>query len=297
MPRVIRPENPITVSVALDAFLLDRRAAGRRPATLKFYAQRVQHFIDSTDVEFLADVTPHHIRTFLVSLQDAGWKPSSQDAAYRALRAFFNYCETDGWRTDNPMRNIRQPKPDAPRPDVYEPGELVRLLAAANTLRDKAIIAVLADTGARPSESLAVECADINPATGAVMLRRTKTRDTRTVYVGDAAGRHLMRWYVTHPTRTGPLWLTLDGDPTPLTYHGLRQLLRRLAEMTGIERVNAYKFRRTYATTMLRNGIDTQTLMALMGHKSPEMLKHYVALRDEDLRRATRKFSVLDNLR
>lgn len=80
-----------------------------------------------------------------------------------------------------------------------------------------------------------------------------------------------------------------------MTYETLRQLIRRRAEeakLTGIP--YPHDFRRAFAITLWRNGVDIVTISRLMGHSSLEVLKRYLAQDIDDLARTHSQASPVD---
>jgi site-specific recombinase XerD len=67
-------------------------------------------------------------------------------------------------------------------------------------------------------------------------------------------------------------------DGTRMTYETLRQLIRRRAEEAKLLGIPyPHDFRRAFAITLWRNGVDIVTISRLMGHSSLEVLKRYLA--------------------
>ena len=83
-----------------------------------------------------------------------------RDAYWRVWKSFFRWC---WWEYDipNPMERVRRPKPDEIEPRVLEPEELPLVLAAADNLRDRAIVALALDSGLRASEFGRLRISDI----------------------------------------------------------------------------------------------------------------------------------------
>ena len=104
--------------------------------------------------------------------------------------------------------------------------------------------------------------------------------------------------YLKHREACGdvaPLWVTRDGE-TRLSYDGTRQVVRRCAKAAGVKEPSLHSFRRLFALTCLRNGVDVYSLQRLMGHSELSVLQRYLAQTEEDLRRAHEKGSPVDNL-
>jgi len=90
-----------------------------------------------------------------------------------------------------------------------------------------------------------------------------------------------------------PLWVTTQQ--TRLTYIGLRSMVRRRAKCAGVADPSLHSFRRGFAITSLRNGVDVFSLQRLMGHSDLSILRRYLTQTDADLERAHRKAGPVDN--
>src|SRR5450759_5982576 len=101
----LRPDTTRTLQVSnvddyllnwLEAFLIDRKAAGVAQGTLRFYRQKIKLFSDYCDaltVKQISQITPSFLRQYLLYLEDSGHNPGGRHAAFRLLRAFFLwYC-------------------------------------------------------------------------------------------------------------------------------------------------------------------------------------------------------------
>jgi integrase/recombinase XerD len=88
--------------------------------------------------------------------------------------------------------------------------------------------------------------------------------------------------------------MTVSGERLALT--GLRQILRRRARAAGVERPSIHSFRRGFATLMLKNGCDIESLRKMLGHSSLEVTMRYLRMETEDLKQAHAKSGPVDNL-
>jgi integrase/recombinase XerC/integrase/recombinase XerD len=166
--------------------------------------------------------------------------------------------------------------------------------------RDRAIILTLLDTGLRAGELLSLNIEDVDLKDGSIVVRKTKNRKGRIVFVGQQARRAIARYLALreNPPRTAPLWLAYhtDGYEGRLSYDGLREIIRRRARMAGINPPTLHSFRRAFALTMLRNGVDLISLSRMMGHGSLPVLLRYLKHTKEDLIRIHQMGSPVDTL-
>lgn len=82
------------------------------------------------------------------------------------------------------MERVRAPKIPYTKLPAYTESEVKRILAAAETQRDRTLMLCLLDTGCRAKELLAWNIGDVNIQTGVVKLHKTKGRKERVVYLG-----------------------------------------------------------------------------------------------------------------
>jgi len=287
----------------VTAFLVDRRARGLSPRTIKYYRDELRHlqnFLDGVGVGEVQDLTPYHLRSYLLHIGKTR-NPGGVHAAYRAVKAFLRWWEVEmelgGWV--NPIRKVRPPK----RPEVpLEPVPMADLKSMLNTCkrralagdRDRAVLLCLLDTGCRASEFVSLNLSDVNLNTGAVIVRHGKGNKTRVTFIGSRARRELMRYlrYRGDARPSDPLWATMGGSR--LTYPGLRQIVRRRAVRAGVPVPSLHSFRRAFALLSLRSGADLISLQRLLGHADLSVLRRYLKQTEDDLREAHEKHGPVD---
>jgi integrase/recombinase XerC len=285
----------------IEAFLVDRKAQGLSEGTLYFYQKKLKLFIEYCEAMLLTQITeisPSFLREYMLYLEDTGHNEGGRHACYRALKTFLYWwedeVELDGW--SNPIRKVKPPKiPVAP----IEPVPLDDIKAMVGTcdksftgLRDKAILLALLDTGARAQEFLGVQLGDINQVSGEIIIQHAKGGKYRVVFLGKGA-RKAMRAYIRRRSdQCEALWVSQAGEP--LTYWGLREIIRRRSQYAKIVTPSLHSFRRAFAINMLRAGVDVFSLQKLMGHADLQVLRRYLAQTTEDIARAHRIGSPVD---
>jgi integrase/recombinase XerD len=293
---------------AFGIYILHCRSRRFRKSTIDFYQRRMPRFVAwlaQRQVTQLQQVNKNHVRAYLVEMQgDEDCDPGSALSAHyihsiaRALRAFFKFCVDEQWVPVSPMHGVAMPKRPKDILPSFTKDEIKRLQKAAVGEREQAIVLFLLDTGVRASELVALNAGDIELRTGTVRIREGKGEKARTVYVGSKSTRALLRYYGQRgtPAPNKPIWVADRKPHKRLTYFGLSQLLRRLANLADVPHCTAHAFRRTFAINCLRNGMDIYSLARLMGHEDIETLKPYLQLVEVDAEQAHRRFGVVDNL-
>ncbi len=293
------------ISEWAQAFLFDRRVQGFTAGTIQNYAnklRRFQLFGENNSVTTIEQITPTIIRDYLALLERDGLTVITRHGHYAALKTWLRWYEREeepeSW--SNPIEKIKPPKmPNAPIQPISmaEALKIVdRCPADLQGLRDKAILLTLIDTGIRASELLQLDIDDFNPVQGSLLIRHGKGDKTRTVYAGKKARKLIRNYLAQRNNEADALFVSVVGN-SRLTYSGLRWIVLNRSKAAKVKARGIHTFRRLYALTMLRNGVDLVTLSRLMGHSDLQVLTRYLAQTDDDLREAHARSSPVDNAR
>jgi len=297
-------ENPqlTPISIALDAFIVDKRASNCTPRTVTTYRERLTDFakwLSTQGITQIEQIKPTAIRAYFLSLQDRNLSAWTIHGQARAVKTFSRWLVFDEWLTKSPMTGVKMPK--APR-NVLPAISLEtvdKLLATADNKRDYALVLFLLDTGCRAMECCNLDAGDIDLTTGAVNIRMGKGRKNRQVYLGARSRKALLKYWREsgYPQPHDPAWLSIGirNHAQRLTYEGLRMAIRRLSHNAGVK-VTLHAFRRTFAIWSLRAGMDIYSLQRIMGHEDLQVLRQYLDLNDEDTAIAHQRFGAVDTI-
>ena len=121
--------------------------------------------------------------------------------------------------------------------------------ARPHDCRNYELTLFLLDTGVRASECVSIRLGDVDWERGRVRVLHGKGQKQRWVGVGERTMTAL-RDYIARFRGDGAGGLFLvsrSGEPIK-TAHGLHVILRRVAEIAGVEHVHPHRFRHTFAT-------------------------------------------------
>ncbi|HZC04850.1 MAG TPA: tyrosine-type recombinase/integrase [Ktedonobacterales bacterium] len=272
-------------AVAVTEFLYAHEYAAK---SLIWYQQMLGVFTSFCDVEQIADigeVSAPLVRRFFDTVRArtdprTGQPISSQSVhGYaRAVRALLNWCVREGLLDERVPRRIAMPKREQKVIATLSVDQIERLLRAAQSARDKAIIAVLLDTGLRANElcTLTLDHVHFTPE-GAWLLVHGKRDKWREVGLGkrsrQALHKYIYRERSHYAERDEQRVFVGTRGRGPLTPNGLDQVLYALRDAAGREhfqgvRVRAHVFRHSFAVNYLAQGGDVFKLSRLMGHTS-----------------------------
>jgi len=166
--------------------------------------------------------------------------------------------------------------------------EITRLSAAADNLRDKLFVQLLAETGCRISEILALRKKDILLDDERPKIKVTGKTGYRAVHI--LSSIPMMANYLDlqkNLKEENIIWRQIGvhtNDGEPISYAAARKLLRVLAKKAGIKkRVNPHSFRKS-AASMQAHFLSNQELRARFGWvPSSNVVDDYIAEREEDV--------------
>jgi len=284
-----------------EAFIIDRRSRGVSPNTIPFYQKKLEKFLKYCEINQIHDIqelNANHIRKYILWLENKGHNRGGVHAHYRVLKSFLYWYEDENDLTNwiNPIRKVKVKRA---RQEPLEPADLEAIKAMLATcgdnftgIRDRLILLILLDTGLRASELLALNFEDVNPVTGTLQVMHGKGDKFRVVYLGKKSRIALRAYYHRIKHHEGALIIGIHSER--LIYTGLRQVIRRRAKTAGVKFQPLHSFRRLFALTMLRNGIDVFSLQLLMGHADLQMLRRYLKQAGSDLQEAHNQASPVD---
>jgi site-specific recombinase XerD len=306
-------ETPNDREVVWVNRFLDRECARcLAQTTLRSYAMDLLHFVrwwaglhhtDTIAERALGSVLPDYVRF------QAGQRPKPAPATInrrvivvdRALRNEF----PDATHTPQPGFSNRywlrsslgygRARPALSRLRVKEPkripvplsvDQVARFWSSFRNARDLAIVGLMLLQGLRSKEVIALDCEDVQLAESRICVhgKGNKTRllplASETVHLLD----HYLR--LERPPGSGSaLFVSLKGRARGIriTPAGLRSLFRYHRRTSGIAGAHPHRFRHTFASDMVREGMSLPALMQLMGHAHISTTMIYVQISPSDV--------------
>jgi len=175
------------------------------------------------------------------------------------------------------MRKREQPR--VQRNELWSEDEIKKLIANATNSRDRVLVSLLTETGARIGEVGNLTIGDVYQDEFSFLIHlkgKTGERENRVVYSGPIIAELLNN----HPYRDdpqSPLFLKRDSHE-PLSYRGINITLKRIAKRAGLgnKRVNPHMFRHSKATQMVAEGWPEPLIKEYLGwDKDSSMLDIY----------------------
>ncbi len=202
---------------------------------------------------------------------------------FRWLRGTPEFPEEVRWIRAPPIRRTKLPE------ELLSEAEVAGLLQAAGCARDRALIAVLYESGVRASELLGLRIKHARfdeLGLQIVVTGKTGARRVRLI----AAAPYVRTWLEEHPRGDepeAPLWV-LEHDPDRhVGWPALRAVLRRAAHRAKVKkRVNPHNFRHSRATALASHMTESVMKEVFGWARGSDMPATYVHLSGRDVDRA-----------
>ncbi len=256
------------------------------PHTLKSYGHDLRQFEAFLTAEQLTprDLTPRHLRAFLVTLHARGLDPASIARKLAAVRSWMKFLVRRGVLERNPAREVRAPRLATKQPAFLDPDEAAALVQAPGTARrpavpagptarDAAMLELLYASGLRVSELCGLDLEHVDASARTVRVLG-KGRKERIVPFGSKAARAFEAWLATRGDHDGALFTAKRGGRiTPREVYGV---VRDAARAVGITRaIGPHTLRHSFATHLLTGGADLRSVQELLGHSRLSTTQRY----------------------
>ena len=241
-------------------------------------------------------VTSDIIRSWIVALLDGGLAPAGVCPKLSAVKSFFRFLLKRGLVDVNPAYGVLAPKKGKPLPYFVSENDMNRLLddlefpATYEGELSKTLVTMLYATGMRASELIGLDLSDVDlrNSTVSVVGKRKKQRLIPMVpELVTALERYLVhREKVQDGKSETQAFFVLEKSGRRISYAKLRKLVRgTLANVTMQSKRSPHVLRHSFATSLLNNSADLQSVKELLGHEKLQTTAIYTHKNFEELKK------------
>ena len=311
-----------TIDELVARYAVSNQAEGKSPRTVRWYTEILTSFsgyarnkLHNNDISVF---TLEIVRGYVLFLRQ---KPCFEGHPYtpqqdkplsvetlrchcRALKAFASWLHSEGYTTENRLKNLKLPKAPVKMMEPLTPEEIEQMISCINMntptgTRNHAIIVTALDTGLRVSEMAGIRLDRLNLQGGYIRVMGKGAKE-RIVPIGKYV--QMLIWHYIDKVRPKPfdggcenLFLSREGRP--ITVNTIKLVFSRLARSSGLKRLHAHLCRHTFAINYLMNGGDIFSLREILGHTTLEMVNHYLHFTTSQITEQHHKFSPMDKMK
>ena len=276
-------------STLISSFIAAKRIEGCSEKSLKYYENTIQCTVNNIAKD-IKHLTTDDLRLYLTEYQERN--NSSRvtiDNIRRILSSFFSWLEDEGYIFKSPIRRIHKVKTDKVIKETYTDEELEILRDNSPTIRDLAMIDMLASTGMRIGEMVLLNKDDINFAERECKVLGKGNKE-RIVYFDARTKLHLQQYIESRADENNALFVSLRSPCNRITIGGIESRLRKLGQNLNIHKVHPHKFRRTLATMAIDKGMPIEQLQRLLGHQRIDTTLQYAMVKQSNVKLAHKKY-------
>lgn len=227
------------------------------------------------------------IKEWLASLREAGMSQNTISVWFAGVRAFFRWAISEKRLIADPTAGVKRGKRSnvgqAHKRDLLTDDEMLRVLGSDLSRRDRAIVHLLAYTGARGVELQRADVEDLRTEAGELVLyvqgKGRLEKDERIVIAHPDAKDAVYDYLAERGASSGPLLISESnrsaGDR--LSSRALRLVVRKILDDAGVTSRNktTHSFRHSAVTSAIKNGASLQDAQAMARHSDPATTQIY----------------------
>ena len=273
----------------LELFLSAKRVEGCSEKTLRYYEITIKKMLQKTN-KHVTHMQTDDLRQYLSDYQkQQQCSKSNIDNIRRILSSFFAWLEDESYILKSPVRRIHKIRTDKIVKETYSDEALELMRDNCSSLRDLAMIDLLASTGMRVGELVHLNIADIDFENRECIVFG-KGRKERPVYFDARTKIHLKNYLASRSDKNPALFVSLLRPFKRLEISGVEIRLRELGRRLGLPKVHPHKFRRTLATKAIDKGMPIEQVQKLLGHAKIDTTMEYAMVNQANVKISHRKF-------
>lgn len=287
----------------IKKFLIAKKTKGCTDRTLKFYNAEVRKILERIGKPVI-DINADDIRLYIAKRIRDGVSNTTIGNEKRAFSSFLTYLHGEDVIHKNPMLAIDTMKQKKTKKEAFKDDEVVAMRDILRSSREKAIFELLLSTGCRVTELVNIKIDEILDDYS--ILVHGKGQKDRYVYM-NAPAKYAYEKYMSerrdnsiflfpkmisidemHKTERASMvnWYMNPENVDEQDHTGagtVEYIIRKIGRKVGVK-AYPHKFRRTFATNALKNGMPIEMVSRLLGHSNLSTTQIYLDLNDEEMK-------------
>ena len=272
-----------------DEFLSAKQVEGCSERSVSYYSSTLDNLIKNLEKPF-NQMETEDLRIYLSKYQKKN-DASKQtiDNIRRILSSFFTWLEDEDYILKSPVRRIHKIKTMKQVKETYSDESLERLRDNCKTIRDLALIDMLASTGMRVGELVKLNRVDVDFVNRECVVLGKGSKE-RVVYFDARTKLHLQNYLNSRTDDNEALFVSLLEPHNRLEIAGVEIMLRKLGRSLEINKVHPHKFRRTLATRAIDKGMPIEQVQKLLGHQKIDTTMEYAIVDQQNVKNSHKKY-------
>ena len=255
--------------------------------TLDAYRRDLENFSDEMNIEDINSIDRLVINSYVRSLREKRFAPSSIIRKVASLRGFFKWTASAGILEKNPASTLEQPKVPKRLPKVITLKEIEEMLHNNLSAVEHVIIELLYSCGLRVSELVNLKINDIDLASKYVRCFGKGSKE-RIIPMGEIAKQAIKEYLPKrdllikkYNLNTKRLLILENGRL--ITRQDVYNFIHAQGKLIN-KNISPHTLRHSFATHLLENGADLRIVQELLGHSDVSTTQLYTHISKKRLK-------------
>lgn len=238
------------------------------------------------------DIQITDLRAYIDSLNRHKIEPSSQSRKLSAIKSFHKFLIKERYVKINITNFVDLPKQVKKLPTILSIEEVDKLLNTLNTdtpleCRNKAMIELTYASGLRVSELVNLKLSDLHLDAGFIQIHGKGNKE-RIVPVGeiaiDSLNHYIENARMQLIKKHTDILFVNGRDGGQITRQAFFLLIKEKVKEAGINKeISPHKLRHSFASHLLKNGVDLRLIQELLGHEDISTTERYTHIQNDDM--------------
>ena len=239
-----------------------------------------QKFLVNTDEKLSFDINYSFIRQWIVFLSEKKYSKTSINRKIASLKSYFNFLVNIDKIESSPLKGHKNLKSSSKIVIPFSEDEIIQVFEnfkdSKISDRDKLIIEIFYSTGLRREELINIKTQDIYFEQGLIKILGKRNKE-RLIPVLPILSKNL-RKYIENNSCSKYLFETkkLKKLSVSTVYRLINKYFRLVSSKV---KISPHVLRHTFATHMLNNGADINTIKEILGHSSLSSTQIYTKIK------------------
>ncbi|WP_430483154.1 tyrosine-type recombinase/integrase [Rossellomorea marisflavi] len=304
----------MNVIFAVNDFLEECELKNLSPYTRTTYRRVLRNFTDycqAAEILDVAEIDRPAVKGFLLYCRnELGNAPNTINLKLRIVKAFVNYLINEELYDESkkPFRNVSYGKVDT-RVEIFTEDHLRQILRyfekesrnkPYHAYRGRLIVLTLLSTGIRRGELVNLRWRDIDLDNGMITVFGKKRRENDIPLASKMCAEMVQFRQFCEGYFDGNVGdhVFCSSKGRKLRPEAIGTIFKRLKKRFGWKdvRLSPHTLRHTFASYVVKGGMDSITVQRILRHESLQMTQRYINMWGHDLRESNEKYNPLNHL-
>ena len=239
-----------------------------------------EKFLAQNDCKISNEINYSFIRQWIVSLSEKSYSKTSINRKIASLKSYFNFLVNIDIIESSPLKGHKNLKSSSKIVIPFSEDEIMQVFENFNDSkisdRDKLIIEIFYSTGLRREELINIKIQDIFLKEGLIKILGKRSKE-RLIPILPSLSKNLKN-FISNNNNSKYLFETkkLKKISVSTVYRLINKYFRLVSSKV---KVSPHVLRHTFATHMLNNGADINTIKEILGHSSLSSTQIYTKIK------------------